>query len=213
MLHVARGQPTALVAGISHIEQQRVDPDLMLQGHGLPHGTAVGKSKRRVRGRDDADHRAVTSKHPRAIRLAVERKNDRKGLVGAERRLSVVERPDTDDGQGVADQPLLRLAPRAIVSLVLRLLGDGRTRPLLAPAANDEHRDDDAEGRMPHGLYDRSGRGNGRRHQLADIVQLIDLPAQLDHGLDLGRRQDEDCLIAELLFELLVRERTMDVAE
>ena len=84
------------------------------------HGTTVGKSQRRVRGRDHADHRSVTSKHARAIRLAVERKNNRQGLVGAERRLSFFERPDTDDRQDVADEPLLCFAPRAIISLVLR---------------------------------------------------------------------------------------------
>ena len=84
--------------------------------------------------------------------------------------------------------------------LLLRLLDDRRTRPSLAPTGRDERRDDDAEERTPHGLNDRSGRGNGRRHH-ADIVQLVDLPAQLDDRIDLARRQDEDCLIAELLFE------------
>ena len=58
-------------------------------------------------------------------------------------------------------------------------------------------------------------RGSGHRgvHHLADVLELIDRQHSLNQRLDIARRQHHHRLIAELLLQLLVGQRPMDVAE
>src|SRR5690606_15646402 len=52
-----------------------------------------------------------------------------------------------------------------------------------------------------------------RARELPRILELVDPPALLDQGIDAGRGEDSNGLVAELLLELRVAQRALQVTE
>ena len=84
------------------------------------HRTTVRKPNRSAGRRHNSDRRPFASKHTGAIGFTGQRKNDRKRGIGPERGLALLQRPDADDREHVADEPLLCLAPGTMIGCVLR---------------------------------------------------------------------------------------------